>query len=117
MHKTPTIFISELGVQSDSEEFLSDGVIVNLEWTLLNSQSYYQQFLHNISVTVEPQLNNVIFTENMRVQLTLSYNTLYNVTITQNSVCQTLIRTMSFERIYSRLRVQVYIAVLHDFFF
>jgi hypothetical protein len=84
-------------------------VTVTLEWSLLNSQSYYQQLLSNVSVNVVPQLNNVIFTGNMSIQLTLSYNTLYNVSITQHSDCQQLIRTELLELDYSK----VYIIVLY----
>jgi hypothetical protein len=88
------IFDLDLSVQSHSEQFLSNEVTVFLEWTLLNSQIYYQQLLSNVSVSAsDPQLNNVMPTGNMRVQLTLSYNTLYNVSVTQHSTCQLLVRT------------------------
>ena len=55
---------------------------------LLNSQPYYQQFLRNVSITANPQPTNVMFTGNMRVQLVLSYNALYNVSVTQHSTCR-----------------------------
>ena len=93
-----------ISVQSRAEQFSIDGITVTLEWTLLlNSQDYYQQFLRNISISADPQLNDVIFTGDMRVQLTLSYNTLYNVSITQHSVCQQLMRTTFIELNYSKL--------------
>ena len=96
-------FSLELSVRLNSEEFLKDGIIVSLEWTLLNSQSYHQQFLHNISVSAVPQLNNVMFTGDMRAQLTLSYNTLYNVSVTQHSTCRQLTGTTFIELSYSKL--------------
>ena len=92
-----------MSVQSDPEEFSSDGVTVNLEWTLLNSQVYHQQFLQNVIVNVNPPLDNIMSTGNMRVQLILSYNTLYNVSVTQNSTCQQLNQTMFLELNYSKL--------------
>ena len=98
------LFWLDLSIRSHSEQFSSDGVTVNLEWTLLNSQVYYQQLLRNVSINVDPQLSNVMFTGNMRVQLTLSYNTLYNVSVTQHSICQQLIiRTTFLELNYSKL--------------
>jgi hypothetical protein len=96
-------FNLDLSVRSHSEQFSSNEVTVSLEWTLLNSQSYYQQLLSNISVNAVPQLNNVMPTGNMRVQLTLSYNTPYNVSVTQHSVCQQLIRTRFLLLNYSKL--------------
>jgi hypothetical protein len=96
-------FNLDLSVRSHSEQFSSNGVTLTLEWTLLNSQIYYQQLLSNISVSTDPQLNTVIPTGNMRVQLTLSYNTPYNVSVTQHSVCQPLIRTASLLLNYSKL--------------
>jgi hypothetical protein len=44
-----------------------------------------------------------MFIGNMRVQLELSYNTPYNVNITQHSTCQQLIRTVIFELNFSKL--------------
>ena len=94
---------SELSIRSDSEEFLSDEVTVTLEWTLINSQPYYQQFLRNISVTVNPQPKNVLFTGDMRVQLELSCNTSYKVSVTQHSTCRQLTGTTLIELSYSKL--------------
>ena len=96
----------DLSVQSHSEVFSSNGVMVALEWTLLNSQSYYQQLLRNVSVEADPPLSNVMFTGNMRAQLTLSYNTLYNVSVIQHSICQQLIRTKFLLLNYSKLHMQ-----------
>ena len=101
-----------MSVQSDPEQFSSDGVTVTLEWTLLNSQDYYQQLLQNVSINVNPPLDNVMFTGNSRVQLVLSYNTLYNVSVTQNSTCEWLIRTTFLEFNYSKLCIHVLIKII-----
>jgi hypothetical protein len=100
----------ELSVQSDQEQLSSDRVIVNLEWTLLNSQAYYQQLLRNVIINADPPLNDVMFTGSRRIQLTLSYNTVYNVSVTQNSTCERLIRTTFFELNYSKS----YIAFIYN---
>jgi hypothetical protein len=90
-------------IGSRSEQFSSDAVTVTLEWFLLNSQNYYQLLLSNITVTADPRPNNVMFTGNMSAQLTLSYNTQYNVSVTQHSTCQQLIRTKFLLLNYSKL--------------
>ena len=95
----------ELSAQSDPEQFSSDGVTVNLEWTLLNSQVDYQQLLQNVIVNANPPLDNIMFTGNMRIQLVLSYNTLYFVSVTQNSTCEQLNRTTFLELNYSKLYI------------
>ena len=97
-----TILILDLSIHSRSEDLSSDGVTVNLEWSLLNSQIYYQQLLRNVSVNADPQLNNVVFTGSMSVQFVLSYNTLYNVSVTQHSTCEQLIRTAFLQLNYSK---------------
>ena len=97
----------ELSVQSDPEQFSSDGVTVNLEWTLLNSQAYYQQLLQNVSISANPPLDNIMFTGSTSVQLMLSYNTLYNVSVTQHSTCRLLNRTTFILLNYSKLYIQV----------
>ena len=97
--------ILELSVQSDPEQFSSDGVTVNLEWTLLYSQVYYQQLLQNVIVNVDPPLDNVMFTGSTRVQLVLLYNTLYNVSVTQNSTCEGLVQPTFLELNYSKLYI------------
>ena len=100
------IIFLDLSVQSHSEVFSGSGVTVTLEWILLNSLTYYQQLLRNVSVEVDPPLSNVMFTGNMRAQLTLSYNTLYNVSVTQHSICQQLIRTKALLLNFSKLHMQ-----------
>ena len=96
------IFSLDLIVRSHSEQFTSDRVTIALEWILLNSQIHYQQFLRNISISAAPPLNNLMLTGNMRVQLVLSYNTQYNVSVTQHSTCQQLIRTTFLLLNYSK---------------
>ena len=99
----------ELIIHSDPEhvQFSRDGVIVLLEWTLLHSQTYYQQFLRNVSINADPQPNNVMFAGRMRVQLVLSYNTLYNVSVTQHSTCERLVQTAFLQLNYSKLYMHV----------
>ena len=97
----------DLSVRSCSEDFSSSRLTVNLEWTFLNSQTYYQQLLRNVSVEADPRLSNVMFTGNMRAQLTLSYNTLYNVSVTQHSICQQLIRTKALLLNFSKLDLYI----------
>ena len=102
----PSLFSTlELSVESNPEHFSSDGVSVTLEWTLLNSQVYYQQLLQNIIINTDPPVDNIMFTGSMSVQLTLSYNTQYSVSITQNSTCERLIRHTFLELNYSKLYI------------
>ena len=71
------------------KQFLSDRVVVILEWTLSNPLGHYQQLLlPNVSVNVVPNPEmQIMFIGNMSVQLSLSYNTLYNVSVTQPGIC------------------------------
>ena len=114
IHKTtnllhPIYFYKlDLSIRNHSEKFSSDEVTVNLEWTFVNLQTYYQQLLTNVSVSAEPKLRNMTFNGNVTVQLVLSYNTLYNVNVTQHSICQQLIQTKLFELKYSKLRGHSY---------
>ena len=103
-HKLQTsLIISELSSRFCSEHFSSDGVIVTLEWMLLNSRMYYEQLLYNITIRANPQPENVIFIRKMSVQLTLSYNTLYNVSLIQHSTCRILVQTNFLLLSYSKL--------------
>ena len=91
----------------DPEQISTNEVLVNLEWTLLNSQ-IYQQFLRDIIVNTVPPLRDMIqFTGSTRAQLVLSYNTLYNVSVTQNSTCEQLIRTSFHQLSYSKLCMHI----------
>ena len=96
------MFSLDLSIRSNSEDFSSDVVTVSLEWTLFNKQIYYQQLLRNVSVSADPQPNSVMLTGNMRAHLMLSYNTLYNVSVTQHSTCQQLIQTKFLLLNYSK---------------
>ena len=60
--------------------------MVILEWTFSNSQN---QLLRNVSVNVVPAPLEMITTHvgNMSIQLTLPYNTLYNVSVTLPGIC------------------------------
>ena len=62
-----------LGVQS--EAFTSDTVAVVLNWTYTNAQPYHR----NISINVVPRSATPVFLTNNTIQLSLSYNTRYNV--------------------------------------
>ena len=75
-----------------------------VEWTLSNLQINYQQLLLSISVDVNPQ-TKVTFIRNVSIQLTLQYNTLYNVSVTQHSICRQLTQSTFIELNYSKLHV------------
>ena len=91
--------------------------MVTLEWTLLNSQNYYQQLLSNVSISADPQPENVMFTGDMRVQLELSYNTLYNVSVTKHSTCRQLVGTTFIELTYSKLLNNIIMPIMINFEF
>ena len=99
---TPT---AELSIQSHQEQFTSNSIEIILKWTLSNSSSYnyYQQLLQNASVNIVPELEVVImFFRNMSAQLTLPYNTLYNVSVTQPGICGRFNQTVFIELNYSK---------------
>ena len=62
-------------------QLMRERITVYLEWTVLLSQIYYQLLLQNVSVRVvpDPEMTTVNM-GNRTLQLTLLYNTLYNVT-------------------------------------
>ena len=67
---------------------MSDRITVQLEWTISLLQIYYQQLLQNVSIDVVPDNGvTVAYTGNRTLQLTLQYNTLYNVSLTQPGIC------------------------------
>ena len=77
--------------------------MVILEWTLSVSQNYYQHLLRNVSINVIPDREVVItYTGNMSVRLTLPYNTLYNVSVTQPGICGRSNQTAFIELNYSK---------------
>ena len=76
-------------ISVDSE---TDGVSITLEWTPQVGVSY--------NVTVIPAID-VIFTERaMSVNLSLLYNTVYNVSVVATSLCGQLIRATFIELHY-----------------
>ena len=67
---------------------MSDRITIILEWVVLLSQIYYQQLLENVSINVVPDPEvTIVYTGNRTLQLTLAYNTLYNVSLTQPGIC------------------------------
>ena len=81
-----------MSIESHSEQFTTNEVVVILEWIYSISGSSNQQLdaVQNIGVNVVPaiRLNDIlVFIENASVILMLQYNTVYNVSITQLGVC------------------------------
>ena len=75
---------SSLNILNSSEVFMANAITVTLEWEKEAGVTY------NASIYPAAQIS-LIFTENARLHLALSYNVLYSVTITatlceQNSV-------------------------------
>ena len=68
-------------IQIVSENLERDGVIVILEWTQEN-HTYYS---YNVSVTPHPP--STLISERMRVQLKVSYDILYNVSVLATPHC------------------------------
>ena len=95
-----------LSIPPHSEEFLSDRVVVMLEWTLdLSNLNHYLQLLllPNVSIDVIPNSEVIVmFFGNMSVQLTLPYNTMYNVSITQPGICGQPNQMVFIELSYSK---------------
>ena len=75
---------SVLAVWTLYEQFLSDGISIVLEWNISNVQIYHQM---NVSIAVVPSPIAVMHARNRTLQLILSYNTLYNVSLTQPGIC------------------------------
>ena len=75
---------SVLNVQRLSEQLLSGGIFIVLEWNVSNVQIYHQQ---NVSIAVVPHPIVLIHLGNMTLQLMLLYKTLYNVSLTQPGIC------------------------------
>ena len=97
---------AELSIQVQSEQFTIDRVTAVLEWTLSNSLSQYPQLLGDISVDVVPDFGvKMLLLGNTGVQLTLLYNTLYNVSIVQPAKCKQLSQAVFIELKYSELNV------------
>ena len=81
---------------------MRERITVQLEWTVLLSQINYQQLLpENVSVHVVPDpVRAVVYTGNRTLQLTLLYNTLYDVSISQPDICGRPNRTAFIELKY-----------------
>ena len=96
-----------LYVQLISELFSSDGISVVLEWNVSNERIYYQQLLQNVSVHIvpNPPMMALMHTGNRILQLMLSYNTLYNVSITQPGICGQPNLTAFIKLNYSKLKI------------
>ena len=74
-----------------------------LELTLSNSLGRYQQLLlPNVSINIVPDPEVDPFIGNMSIQLTLPYNTLYNVSVTQPGICGQPNQTAFIELNYSK---------------
>ena len=66
--------------------------------------TYHQQLLQNISVDIAPDIGpDAVLTANMSVQLMLSYNTLYYVSVTQRGICGQANQTAFIELNYCML--------------
>ena len=93
-----------------SERPSSDRVTALLEWAHSSSLIQYQQLLQNISVSIVPDLGvEVLLLGNKNVQVTLLYNTLYNVSIVQPATCEQLSQVAFIELRYgnSKLKLDV----------
>ena len=95
---------ANLNAQIHTERTLSDGVVAILEWMLSNSLGRYQELLlPNISVSVVPNPEaDIMFIGNTTIQLTLSYNTLYYVSVTQPGICGQPNQTVLIEKNYGK---------------
>ena len=67
-----------VNIQIVSEDLGRDGIRVTLEWTQ-DSSSY--------SVSITPNPASALTTERMRVQLKVSYDILYNVSVQSTPTC------------------------------
>ena len=94
-----------------SERFSSDRVTTVLEWTLSSSLIQYPQLLQNVTVSIVPDSDlgwkccSVYYIGNTSVQLTLLYNSLYNVSIVQPATCEQLTQAALIDLKYSKFDV------------
>ena len=97
---------AELSIQLLSERPSSDRVTAVLEWALSTSLIQYQQLLQNISVSIVPDSGvEMLLLGNKNVQVTLLYNTLYNVSIVQPATCEQLSQVAFIELIYGNSKL------------
>ena len=64
-----------------SAEYRADSIAVIIEWTQWKGVSY--------NITIVPMVP-MIYTGSISVQLTVSYNTKYNVSLEASTVCQSI---------------------------
>ena len=84
----------------------SDRVTAVLKWTLSSSLTQYPQLLLNASASIVPDSGvEMLLLGNASVQLTLLYNTLYNVSILQPATCEQLSQKAFIELKYSKFDV------------
>ena len=80
--------------------------MVILEWTLSSSLTQYPRLLQNVNVSIVPDSGvEMLLLGNTRIQLTLLYNTLYNVSIVQLAACEQLSQAAFIELKYSKFDV------------
>ena len=97
---------AELNIQVQSEQFTIDRVTAVLEWTLSNASSQYPQLLGNVSVDIVPDSGmEMLLLGNTCGQLTLLYNTLYNVSIVQPATYEQLSQAAFIGLRYSKLKL------------
>ena len=99
---------SPVNIDIVSDNFEKDGIRVILEWTQENHTSYS----YNVSVTPHPA--STLISERMRVELKVSYDLLYNVSVLatphctgQGSIVEAFIELYHGQYMY-RLRVHVW---------
>ena len=92
----------QLSILPHSEQLSSDNITVDFEWNVSNLQIYHQQLLQNVSINVVPDPVAIMYTGNRTFQLTLLYNTLYTVNITQPGICGQPSQTVFTELSYSK---------------
>ena len=73
--------LHEVNVSSRLEQFGHDSVLVILDYTQEGLSSLY-----SINVTVAPHAS-IVFIGRMSIQLTLSYDTLYNISVVATHLC------------------------------
>ena len=81
-----------MNISTTSEQFGRDAVSVTLQWIPKSLYSY--------NVIVNPQVQ-LQFNGSTRVQLILSYNTLYNVSVVATHLCgQNAVNMINFVELY-----------------
>ena len=87
-------------IKANSEQFGTDAVTLVLEWTQENSSLSYS---YNVSAAPDPQLATK-FIGSTSVQLTVPYNTLFNVSVTASeNLCGQIHVTTEITLLYSEV--------------